>query len=261
MICRFLLAQLQIGSLVTKHTRRDVRRALDTLGENLDKTYDEIMSRILTQDQDSVDLAIRILSWLTYTKTPLRVIDLQHALSIDGDSIQIDEEALPEAVSLVSVCAGLVTIERYSNRISWVHHTIQEYFERIGERALTGAKYMMATVCFKYIFLVEAISVRGAKYVDLIEEYPFLTYTAQYWKVHMQEATCIEGCLTELENYPRLEEFAARILQEVFRLDNFNQGILWHGREVLTRGRLYFHDRLRLGKSVTRYHQSQSDAY
>jgi hypothetical protein len=76
------------------------------------------MSRILTQDQDSVDLAIRILSWLTYTKRPLRVIDLQHALSIDGDSTQIDEEALPDEVSLVSVCAGLVTVEQDSNRIN-----------------------------------------------------------------------------------------------------------------------------------------------
>ena len=39
---------------------------------------------------------------------------------------------------LVSVCAGLVTIDRESNIIRLVHYTTEEFFERIQARSALG---------------------------------------------------------------------------------------------------------------------------
>ena len=46
---------------------------------------------------------------------------------------KLDEENLPEIEDMVSVCAGLVTIDEESNIIRLVHYTTQEYFERTQE--------------------------------------------------------------------------------------------------------------------------------
>ena len=42
----------------------------------------------------------------------------------------LDQDNLPELENMVSVCAGLVTIDEDSNVIRLVHYTTQEYFER-----------------------------------------------------------------------------------------------------------------------------------
>ena len=46
-----------------------------------------------------------------------------------GES-NLDEDNLPEIEDMVSVCAGLVTIDEESNVIRLVHYITQEYFKR-----------------------------------------------------------------------------------------------------------------------------------
>ena len=47
-----------------------------------------------------------------------------------GES-ELDEENLPEIEDMVSICAGLVTVDEEGNVIRLVHYTTQEYFEQI----------------------------------------------------------------------------------------------------------------------------------
>lgn len=51
---RFLLAHLQMDSLVKKDNIKAVRKALSSLPKSLDSIYDEAMQRIRSQD-DSVE--------------------------------------------------------------------------------------------------------------------------------------------------------------------------------------------------------------
>lgn len=53
----FLLAQLHVDSLAKKHNRREIRVALECLPTELYGTYDEVFKRILSQDEDDVELA------------------------------------------------------------------------------------------------------------------------------------------------------------------------------------------------------------
>ncbi|KAF8873650.1 hypothetical protein BD779DRAFT_1424193, partial [Infundibulicybe gibba] len=64
----FLLAQLHMNSLETKHRVADLRRALGTLPNTLDATYDEAMSRI---NEDYKELAYQIISWLIHAARPI----------------------------------------------------------------------------------------------------------------------------------------------------------------------------------------------
>src|SRR5271155_1819709 len=180
------MAQLHFGSLAKKHNRRAVLVALETLPNELNDTYDEVMKRILSQDEEDVKLAKRVLGWLLYAKRPLTTRELQHALSVTPNSRELDEAALTEEADLISVCAGIVTVERETSIIRWVHYTTQEYFQRIG---LPGAQADIAISCLTYLSY-DTFENLCCSYVSLRERelnYPFGWYAAKFWGVHARD--------------------------------------------------------------------------
>ena len=134
------MAQLHVDSLAAKHRPIDVHRALLQLPKELDKTYDEAVARILAQKEDDLMIAKQ---WIMNAKRPLTSHELQHAIAVAVDDAQIDETYLLtdadlfEEAILVSVCAGLVTIEPQSRIVRLIHYTTQQYFERLGENELS----------------------------------------------------------------------------------------------------------------------------
>ena len=114
--------------MAKKHTRRAVREALEDLPKGLNETYDEAMERIHSQDEDDVQLALKLLSWISYFRRPLKVRELQHTLAVEPDDKAIDQRALVDETLMIFVCAGIVTIDQESNVIRLVHYTTEEYF-------------------------------------------------------------------------------------------------------------------------------------
>ena len=88
------------------------------------------MERIEAQDADSRELAEHVLMWIICAKRHLIIVELQHALAVEVGEPELDEENLPQIEDMVSVCAGLVTVDEESNIIRLVHYTTQEYFEQ-----------------------------------------------------------------------------------------------------------------------------------
>jgi hypothetical protein len=80
------------------------------------------MDRIEGQLQDQEELAKQVLSWITCTKRPLTILELQHALAIEVGNSELDKENLPQIEDMVSVCAGLVTINKQSRIIRLVYY-------------------------------------------------------------------------------------------------------------------------------------------
>lgn len=119
-ISRFLLAQLHMDSLVSKTNRREVRRALANLPKEVDKTYDEAMKRIEAQIDDDRELAMRVLSWITYAYRLLSAVELQFALAVTPGMTGMDFDAIEDADLLTSVCAGLVVIDEQSTIVHLV---------------------------------------------------------------------------------------------------------------------------------------------
>ena len=75
-------------------------------------------------------LGRNILSWIICAKRPLTTYELQYALAVKAGDSKLDKDNLREIEDMVSVCAGLVTIDKDSNIVRLVHYTTQEYFER-----------------------------------------------------------------------------------------------------------------------------------
>ena len=176
-----------MDSLAKKHNRRDVRMTLNNLPKELDDTYDEAMKRIRSQDGGDVELAEKVLYWISYAVRPLTVSEIQHALATEPGDVGLDEEALPDEDLLVSVCAGLVTIDQKSNIIRLVHYTTQQYFERTRMVRFPDAQTIIATTCLTYLsfdVFAEGPCHSDKEMESRLHEYPFLEYTAQHWGNH-----------------------------------------------------------------------------
>ncbi|KZL86377.1 ankyrin repeat protein, partial [Colletotrichum incanum] len=150
----FLLAQLTIDSLFTKTTPKALRQSIDrvTTGYGAySSIYDEAMQRIRVQPPDHWRLAEQIPGWLTNVKRPLKLVELQHALALEEDAEETDIDNIPSAEIMISVCAGLVTINEGSDIIRLVHQTTQEYFDERKHILFQDFSSEMTTKCVGYL--------------------------------------------------------------------------------------------------------------
>src|SRR5687767_5347686 len=126
-----------MDSLAGEMSPKAIRTTLQKLDKGVDAydyAYYEAMKRIEGQLAGRERLAKQALSWIAYTKRPLLTLELQHALAVELGESEFDDENLPQIEDIVSVCAGLVTIDEESGIIRLVHYTTQEYFQRTQAR-------------------------------------------------------------------------------------------------------------------------------
>lgn len=107
--CRFLLARLHTDSIARQSTPKKIRQALDNLSTNFTDTYRKTLDQVDKQHEDGKMLAYQVFSWVTYAQRPLKIIELQHALAV-SDKGEVDPEDLEDEETIMSVCAGLVTV-------------------------------------------------------------------------------------------------------------------------------------------------------
>ncbi|KAF4499464.1 Vegetative incompatibility HET-E-1 [Fusarium agapanthi] len=169
----FLLAQLHLDSLVGKRSPKAVRAILRALPSNsstskaYDKAYGDAMKRIEDQLTDQAILAKEALMWISCARRLLSPAELQHALGIELDSTEFDEENLSEISDIVSACAGLVTADEQSNTVRLAHFTTQEYFERTQDQWFPDAAMEISVKTLTYLsydVIVDQVrTVRGPK--------------------------------------------------------------------------------------------------
>ncbi|PSN58640.1 hypothetical protein BS50DRAFT_627129 [Corynespora cassiicola Philippines] len=191
---RFLLAQLHLNSLKGKRAPTAVRDALKKLPtgtESYDCAYSDAMERIEGQLSDEEALAKEALSWITCAKRPLTTTELQHALAIQVGQADFDEENKPDLEDIVSVCAGLVTIDEESGIIRLVHYTTQEYFERTQKQWFPTADFDITAICVTYLsFTVfgSGICLTDSSFEERLRRNPLYDYAAKYWGCHARRS-------------------------------------------------------------------------
>lgn len=83
-----------MDSLATKSDRRAFRKALDMLPTEVNSIYMETMRRISGQVKCDRELDKQVLTWVTYTRHPLTLIELQHAVAVCDDMSDMDLDAI-----------------------------------------------------------------------------------------------------------------------------------------------------------------------
>ncbi|CAI7651096.1 unnamed protein product [Penicillium pancosmium] len=190
----FLLARLHIDSLLGKRTPKAIRTALEKLpsgSDAYDHAYTEAMERIGGQLPDSRLLAEQILTWISCAKRQLSISELQHALAVEIGQHELDEDNIITIADILSVCAGLVTVDKESNIVRLVHYTAQEYFERKRQILFPNAEAQITRVCLTYLLFHSFDSgfcQTTVEFDSRLQSYKLYDYSASYWGHHAREA-------------------------------------------------------------------------
>ncbi|KAH0551173.1 hypothetical protein GP486_007496, partial [Trichoglossum hirsutum] len=188
----FLLAHLQMNSLMDQPTPGDIELALQNLPTGLDGTYEQAMERIKSQGEGFRKLAIRVLFWITHAKRPLSTDELRHALAVGDGGLKLDEKFLPEVQVLGSICAGLVTIDEKSDIVRLVHYTTQEYFQRSRKNWFPDAETHISRTCVTYLSFdtfKTGFCQTDEEFEERLRLNPFYDYAARNWAYHASSAS------------------------------------------------------------------------
>jgi hypothetical protein len=160
-----------------------------------DHAYKEAIERIEGQIIDSQELAKQVLAWITCAKRPLTTSEIQYALAVEVGESALDEENLPEIEDMVSVCAGLVTVDEESSIIRLVHYTTQEYFERTWKDWFPNAQRDIAKTCVTYLSFDafgSGFCLTDKEFEARLQLNPLYDYAARNWGHHVRAASTEE---------------------------------------------------------------------
>jgi len=178
------------------------------------------MERIKGQKPGFRQLAETVLTWIICATRPLKTPELQHALAVEVGEPELDEDNIPEVEVMISVCAGLVTVDRESNVVRLVHYTTQEYFNRTQNLWFPSAEEDITTTCVTYLsFSAFGTGFCGSHqdFERRLQSYPLYHYAAHSWAHHTRNSSSLNQCVINfLENRSNVEAagqalFAAKV--------------------------------------------------
>lgn len=130
----------------------EVRSILETLSNEINDIYDDIIKRIEQQPATRRTLALKTLGWIAIAARPLSMEELQHALAVDIGEMVFKPGRKPLVDDLVGFCCGFIVVGQ-SNTAQLVHYTAKTYMRNIGlgRDAFKGFHATMAAVCATYM--------------------------------------------------------------------------------------------------------------
>ena len=201
---RFRWVQCQLDLLSRLRTPGAVRKALVSLPPTLDKTYEEILSRI--DGEEDRALTRQILEILAFAFQPFSLSDVCEILQITPGVPTLDESrCLTHPNDILSICGSLLNHNKESNIVTLAHHSVKSYLlsplrgpvayfklsEQEGHRS-------MALYCLTYLsFDTFSFSRDDPRYPfsTLFPNSAFLSYTTQYWPLHTKAAEPLDETL------------------------------------------------------------------
>ena len=157
-----------------------------------DYAYQDAMERINGQLKGQEELAKQVLLWITFVERPLAIEELQHAIAVVVGESQLDELNISDIEDMISVCAGLVTVDEESRIIRLVHYTTQEYFERTREQWFPNAQTDISTICVTYLSFTVFKSgpcQNDEDFEQRLRSNELYDYAAKNWGHHTRKAS------------------------------------------------------------------------
>ena len=209
---------------------RTALKKLPAGSDAYDQAYRDAMDRIKGQISNSRELAYQTLSWITCAKRPLTTSELQHALAVEVGEHELDDENLPEIEDVVSVCAGLVSVDQESDIIRLVHYTTQEFFERTQIDWFPDAQEDIAVTCITYLSFDIFGSGSCSSDNELearLRENPLYNYAARNWGCHIlgTSAEMADPTLHLLESERIVSACSQALMVPDYRYSGYSQTV------------------------------------
>lgn len=182
---RFLLARLHMDQLMGYPSIGELEEALLEFPRGRDTlkyVYDQAIQRIESQPDPCVQMAIRTLSWLLYSKRDLTPEELQHALGTRPRMKKFNQKYLPALQTIDSLCAGLVRYDREKDTLRLIHNTAQEHL--LQHPVLSNAWLEIPTTITTYLSFEDFFGGRcrnDEQFAKRRQSYPLHHYCSMNW--------------------------------------------------------------------------------
>jgi hypothetical protein len=117
------------------------------------------------------------------------VDELCHALAVELGNDDQDLHNIPDLDDIVSVCAGLVIVDKASNNIRLVRYTTQEFFKTIRNTWILTAQQEITATCLTYLSFKSFRSGschNDKEFEERCDKNVFLDYAVRYWSRHAE---------------------------------------------------------------------------
>jgi hypothetical protein len=124
---------------------------LEHLSTDLIETYDAAIARIHAEpDHRDIEIALKALLWITFSREPLQAEALLHALAVSEEKGN-KESDLEDIQKVVSLYVGLASVHQKGGEIRLVHETTKKYLQNYfrDERKEDGDE-AIAKGCLRY---------------------------------------------------------------------------------------------------------------
>ena len=189
----FLLGAARLNYVLQFEEPRDMRKALESSAPvQLHDIYERAMISI-SQNSKRFQSIQKILSWIYYAKRPLQMDELREALAIRENDVQLDEDDFMSPHRIIEICGGLVTYEKETKVITFIHKEVHEFFMTRRSIYLLS-ELEMAKTCLHYLLLdaFKEPSPDEQSLKDRIQKHNFAQYAARNWGAHVK-STNAEG--------------------------------------------------------------------
>lgn len=205
--------EFQLNHISSQGSDRNIRKALQSLPEDMEGTYERILADIEKKPKSDRELANKVLMWLAYAQRPLGIGELSQAVAMESDmeSLEdVEDAVVNEFETLANVCGNLVTIDfvyHYPNStIRFVHYTVQEFLvpksphsTSLGTlSALTNAQLAheeISRTCIQYMLLMYS----SEEFVPVSSlARTFEAYASESWHYHVRVLTNLNEALWEV---------------------------------------------------------------
>ncbi|KAI1276233.1 hypothetical protein F5Y07DRAFT_367646 [Xylaria sp. FL0933] len=187
----FRWVQCQMETLTKLRTVAAIRQSLEQLPHDLHETYERVLARVSKIDQEPVR---RILTWVTFTVSPLTLEELHIAIAIEPGADYLDEESLLRSPQdILALVGGLLSVTE-KGHVTLAHMSVKTYLfsEEVRHSKTTdmyamsegSAKEELFRKCMTYLSyqdLRKGPCKSAPEYLDRLRKYPFLKHAARFW--------------------------------------------------------------------------------
>ncbi|KAH6908128.1 hypothetical protein BKA70DRAFT_1562748 [Coprinopsis sp. MPI-PUGE-AT-0042] len=186
----FLHAALQIEMLRHSLTVKDLRDHMTKLPASLEDMYAVTLARVNAQVASHADLAKRVLVWVIYAKRTLSVREIQYAVATCPETYQFEADRLVDEETLLSVCCGLVTVEKQGQGVRLVHYTAMDSLPPLLEADFPHPHVLIAQVCMARLVGCSINDFHHTEVDNLhtaLARHPLLRYAYAHWAAHVKK--------------------------------------------------------------------------
>jgi len=188
----------QLQALEKCYYPHQLRKALNSLPDTLNDTYEQMLCRISNEHSG---FALRLFQWLLFSYRPLRIEELAELIVVDCEedpSVDI-ERRFWDPQDIMRICSGLVTTMKEAVEgdagesrtiVRLAHISVREYLLSDAIRRGRAARYYIETVSAHTLIAETSLAYMqlfDRPIADLVEEYPLASYVATYWLYHYEK--------------------------------------------------------------------------